>query len=235
MTELTLELNQASDEQQIDGKPKLNRRVNELKRNGSKEPRGASLQFPIMKAVGVDGRNRDVTTVGFQADPVLNCEAFAVRAESDWEIRHENRFIASSSLGHARPKRNFDAGDRAVANLSSEGGIPLDCRRHGNAEGSCFPSSQALGADARRGQFHAARARAIGGCGATLSPENAAASVLGNDMEGYVASRSGAACLAEPHHGRRHLGHNFCLPDERDLPVRGAVGLCVAEFHRRSR
>jgi hypothetical protein len=72
----------------------------------------------------------------------------------DWEIRNENRFIASISLGHAGPKRNFGAGDRAVANLSSEGLIPLDCRRHGNAEGSCLPSSQALGADAWRGQFH---------------------------------------------------------------------------------
>jgi len=30
-------------------------------------------------------------------------------------------------------------------------------------------------------------------------------------MEGHMASRGGAACLAEPHHGRRHLGHNFCL------------------------
>ncbi len=45
----------------------------------------------------------------------------------------------------------------------------------------------------------------------------------------------GAACLAEPHHGRRHLGHNFCLPDERDLRVRRAVGLCLAEFCRRAR
>ena len=54
---------------------------------------------------------RDVTTVGFQVDPVLNCEAFAVRAQLDWEIRNEIRFIASN---------------RAVANLFSEGRIPLD-------------------------------------------------------------------------------------------------------------
>jgi hypothetical protein len=36
-------------------------------------------------------------------------------------------------------------------------------------------------------------------------------------------------------HGRRHLGYNFCLPDERDFPVRGALGLCLAEFSRRAR
>ena len=176
-----------------------------------------------------------MTTVGFQADPVLNCESFAVRAESDWEMRNENRFIASISLWHAKPKRNSDAGDRAVANLSSEGRIPLDCRGHGDAEDSCLPSSQALGADARRGQFHATRARVAGGRRATLSLEDAAATVLGNSMEGHLASRGGTACLAEPHHGRRHLGHNFCLPDERDLSFRGALGLCLAEFCRRSR
>src|SRR5208282_381224 len=128
------------------------------------------------------------------------------RYESDGEIRNENRFIASISLGHAGRKRKSGAGDRAVANLSSEGRIPLDCRRHGNAEGSCLPSSQALGADAWRGQFHAARPSAAGGSRATLSLENAAASVLGNSMEGHMASRGGAAWLAEPHHGRRHLG-----------------------------
>src|SRR5215472_14481849 len=122
---------------------------------------------PNNEGCRVNGK-RDVTTVGFPADPVLNCDAFAVPAEWEWEIRNENRFIASISLGRARPKRNFDAGDRSVANLSSEGRIPLDCRRHGNAEGSCLPSSQALGADAGRGQRHAARARAVGGRGATL-------------------------------------------------------------------
>ena len=41
--------------------------------------------------------------------------------------------------------------------------------------------------------------------------------------------------LAEPHHRRRYLGHNFCLPDERDFPVRRAMGLCLAEFCRRAR
>jgi len=48
--------------------------------------------------------------------------------------------------------------------------------------------------------------------GATLSPEHAAASAPGNGMEGHMASRGGAACLAEPHHGCSNLGHNFCLP-----------------------
>lgn len=86
-----------------------------------------------------------------------------------------------------------------------------------------------------RGQFHAARASVAGGPRATLSLENAAASLLGDSMEGHIASRGGAARLAEPHHGRRHLGHNVCLPDERDLPVRRAVGLGLEEFCRGAR
>jgi hypothetical protein len=29
--------------------------------------------------------------------------------------------------------------------------------------------------------------------------------------------------MAEPYHGRRHLGEDFCLPDERDLFVVGIM------------
>jgi hypothetical protein len=60
-------------------------------------------------------------------------------------------------------------------------------------------SSHVLGTDARRGQFHAARARTACRRRATLSLENAAASILGNSMEGQMASCAGAACLEEPH------------------------------------
>ena len=56
-----------------------------------------------------------------------------------------------------------------------------------------------------------------------LSLENAAPSVLGNSLEDHMASRGGAAGLAEPQHGRRHLGDDCRLPDERDLPDRCAV------------
>src|SRR5271170_1678389 len=136
--------------------------------------------------------------------------------------RYAMKTDSSPALALGTPDRNSGGGDRAVANLSSEGRISLDCRRHGNAEGSCLPSSQALGVDAWRGQFHAARASAAGGPRATLSLENAAASVLGNSLEDHMASCGVAARLPKPHHGRRHLGHNFCLPDERDLPVRRA-------------
>src|SRR6516165_7705019 len=50
-------------------------------------------------------------------------------------------FFASISARHAATKRNSRARRRTVANLSSEGWIPLDCSRHGNADNSCLRSS----------------------------------------------------------------------------------------------
>src|ERR1700683_5197250 len=143
-------------------------------------------------------------------------------------MHSENLFIGNPCLGHAGRKWNSGAGDRAVACVSSKGGLSPDRRRHGNAESSRVPSSQALGADAWRGQFHAARARAALAPRAALSAENAAASVLGGGVEGHMASRGGTACLAEPHYGRRHVGYNLRLPGKRDLPVHHAVGLYLA-------
>jgi hypothetical protein len=64
--------------------------------------------------------------------------------------------------------------------------------------------------------------------GLRYPPENAAASVLGGNVEGYMAYRDGTACVAEPQYGRRHVGYNLRLPDKRDLPVHHAVGLCLA-------
>src|ERR1700683_2074549 len=129
-------------------------------------------------------------------------------------MHSENLFIGNPCFGHAGRKWNSGAGDRAVAFVSSKGRVSPDRRRHGNAESSRIPSSQALGADAWRGQFHAARARAAVGPRAALSPENATASVLGGNVEGHMASRRGTACVGEPYYGRGHVGYNLRLPDE---------------------
>src|SRR6185312_14462802 len=87
-----------------------------------------------------------------------------------------------------------------------------------------------MDADAWRDERNAAGAGAAVDIGLALSAEDAAAAVLGNDLESTMAFECGVARLAQRHDGRRHHAEHLCLHDGGDLPCDCAVGLCVAQF-----